>query len=104
MLQLVVNRAMEFGTAFESVVGTPPVHGVPGIRVLARGCGIFGTALLAVDKFDAAGAPASTNAVTGKPPSVSASAAFSAQDTLTSRMRGCVAWPEGSIPTQRDSP
>jgi hypothetical protein len=49
--------AMEFVAALPSVVavvGTLLTHGDHGVRVFASGRWTFGTALLAVDKFDAA--------------------------------------------------
>src|SRR5580765_2233241 len=50
------------------------------------------------------GGAASTNADAGNPPSVCASAAFSAYGTLRNRIRGCSSPPLIRTPSQRASP
>lgn len=71
-----VKMAIEFVTALASEATV--LHGDTESAIITRDWRLFGRAVSGVVDSAAARVGASTNAVTGKPPSVSASAAFSA--------------------------
>src|SRR5208283_2954292 len=80
---------------------TVPPAVVTGVVPVAIGCTVV--AALLTPKLEVGGA-AKTNAEAGSPPTVCASAAFSAYGTLSRETRGCSACPCACTPSQRASP